>query len=247
MERSNELDRGLATLSGVEYPVNVPDRIKVASPCSAKWELMKGDDQVRFCAECHKHVYNLSAMTRRDAENLLREKDGRICTHYYRRQDSTILTEDCPAGLRVKAARLRRRAGVAFSGLLGFAATAFAQPPTAQKQLIQVEPDSKFTIAGTAKDQMGGVLPGAVATVRDSKSGREVRATSNAKGEFRVESLNSGSYTVTVSLIGFSTFKKEITSRAGDAKIEAVLLLGTTGGPMVPVEPVLSVLPDRLK
>jgi hypothetical protein len=225
----------------------VLDRIRIASPCSAKWELMKGDGQVRFCGECRKHVYNLSAMTRRDAETLLREMDGRVCTHYYRRQDGTILTEDCPAGVRTKATRFRRRAGVAFSGLLGFAATAFAQTPIAQQQLIQVEPDSKLTIAGIAKDQVGGVLPGAVAAVQESKSGREVRATSNSKGEFRVESLSSGSYTVTVSLIGFSTFKKEITLRGGDAKIEAVLLLGTTGGPIVEVEPVLSPLSDKLK
>jgi hypothetical protein len=227
--------------------VNVLDRIKIASPCSAKWELMKGDDQVRFCADCHKHVYNLSALTRRDAESLLREMNGRVCTHFYRRQDGTILTEDCPVGLRAKGARLRRRAGLAFSGLLGFAATAFAQPPTASQQLIQVEPNSKFTIAGITKDQVEGILSGAVVTVRDSKSGREFRTTSNAQGEFRVESLSSAVYIVSVSIPGFSTFKREITLRGGDAKIEAVLLLGTTGGPMFAVEAVLSNLPDRVR
>ena len=38
--------------------------VRVASPCNASWDAMKGDDRVRFCGECQKNVYNLSAMTR---------------------------------------------------------------------------------------------------------------------------------------------------------------------------------------
>ena len=72
------------------------DRIKVASPCSADWNLMKGDDRVRFCSHCEKNVYNLSAMSRAQAEVLLRDKAGELCTRFYRRQDGTILTEDFP-------------------------------------------------------------------------------------------------------------------------------------------------------
>jgi hypothetical protein len=45
------------------------DQIKIASPCSATWEQMVGNDRVRFCAECKKKVFNLSAMTRRDADS----------------------------------------------------------------------------------------------------------------------------------------------------------------------------------
>jgi hypothetical protein len=44
------------------------DQIKIASPCSADWDRMEGTDRVRFCGECKKNVFNLSAMTRRDAE-----------------------------------------------------------------------------------------------------------------------------------------------------------------------------------
>ena len=38
------------------------DQIKIASPCSADWERMEGTDRVRFCAECKKNVFNLSAI-----------------------------------------------------------------------------------------------------------------------------------------------------------------------------------------
>ena len=38
-------------------------RLTIASPCTASWDDMEGDDKVRFCGECELNVYNLSAMT----------------------------------------------------------------------------------------------------------------------------------------------------------------------------------------
>ena len=37
------------------------DRIRVASPCSADWDEMTGNDEVRFCRHCSRHVHDLSA------------------------------------------------------------------------------------------------------------------------------------------------------------------------------------------
>src|SRR5262245_30602687 len=37
-------------------------RLRIASPCSADWDEMTGDDRVRFCGRCRKNVYNLSEM-----------------------------------------------------------------------------------------------------------------------------------------------------------------------------------------
>jgi hypothetical protein len=74
------------------------DNIRVASPCSASWEAMRGDERVRFCGACQKSVYNLSGMTRAEAERLVRETEGRLCVRFYRRRDGTVLTSDCPVG-----------------------------------------------------------------------------------------------------------------------------------------------------
>src|SRR5437867_538664 len=52
---------------------SVLDQIRIASPCSASWDAMEGGDRVRFCAHCQKNVYNLSDMSRREAEKLGRE------------------------------------------------------------------------------------------------------------------------------------------------------------------------------
>ena len=75
--------------------------IRVASPCRADWDKMEGDDRARFCQTCAKNVYNLSSMSKAEAENLIREKEGNLCVRFYQREDGTILTSNCPVGLKI--------------------------------------------------------------------------------------------------------------------------------------------------
>ena len=82
-------------------------QVKVASPCPARWEDMSGDERSRFCLQCNKHVYNLSAMSSRDAAELIRAKEGKLCSRFYRRSDGTMLTADCPVGLERYGRRLK--------------------------------------------------------------------------------------------------------------------------------------------
>ncbi|MBS2015402.1 MAG: hypothetical protein JST00_21115 [Deltaproteobacteria bacterium] len=80
--------------------------LRIASPCSASWEKMTGDDKVRFCGDCKKHVYNVSAMTHLEAEALLEgDPEGQKCVRFFERADGTILTADCPVGVRKKERR----------------------------------------------------------------------------------------------------------------------------------------------
>lgn len=72
--------------------------LKVASPCPADWDAMFGSERVRFCGECKLNVYNLSGMTRDEAESLIINTEGRLCVRFYRRRDGSILTQDCPVG-----------------------------------------------------------------------------------------------------------------------------------------------------
>jgi hypothetical protein len=81
------------------------DNLRIASPCAQSWEEMEGDERVRFCWRCEKNVYNLSALTREEAERLVFEREGRMCARFYRRADGTILTSDCPPGRRRSLAR----------------------------------------------------------------------------------------------------------------------------------------------
>ena len=84
------------------------DVIEVANPCPADWNQMRGSDRVRFCKHCQLNVYNLSAMTREAAEDLVNRREGRLCVGFYRRQDGTVITSDCGGGLRFAARRAWR-------------------------------------------------------------------------------------------------------------------------------------------
>jgi len=87
---------------------NLLDNLYVASPCSIPWESMKGDDTRRTCAGCSKTVYNISDMTKGEAEAFLRKNGTTQCMQIYRRADGTIMTDNCPRALRKIRDRYRQ-------------------------------------------------------------------------------------------------------------------------------------------
>lgn len=93
----------------------VLDNLRVAAPCTASWDAMLGDRQVRTCLECRQNVYDLSELTRAGAEALIREKEGRLCVRYFERADGTILFNDCAVGVRHRRHRRIAAAGLAAS------------------------------------------------------------------------------------------------------------------------------------
>ncbi|MCG3130136.1 MAG: hypothetical protein FLDDKLPJ_00884 [Phycisphaerae bacterium] len=128
----------------MQRDMNVLSNLRVASPCPASWANMTGDDRSRFCGQCNLHVYNLSDMTRDEAESLLRQREGRLCVRYYQRADGTILTRDCPVGLRTVRQRLvNTLAGVAAAlGLFISALTALGRgrPKLSNSDLAELQP-----------------------------------------------------------------------------------------------------------
>ena len=96
--------------------------LEVAEPCTEDWNAMRGDDLNRFCRTCHHNVYDLSAMTREAAEQLVSEAEGRLCIRFYRRADGTVTTVDCApdrmAAMRRTAKKSLALAGAALAGLL---------------------------------------------------------------------------------------------------------------------------------
>lgn len=116
---------------------NPLNNIKIASPCSADWNAMVGDDRQRFCSDCQLNVYNLSGMSQQEAENLLLNSENRLCVRFYRRADGTILTKDCPVGWRAIKQRISKAAtacaSLVFAALSGIGLanlTSFENPKT---------------------------------------------------------------------------------------------------------------------
>ena len=99
---------------------NPLEHVKVAAPCPADWSKMVGDERVRYCDRCSLHVYNLSGMTRREAEAVVTNSEGRLCVRFYRRTDGTILTRNCPVGLSALRRRAAHAATATVTAVLGF-------------------------------------------------------------------------------------------------------------------------------
>jgi hypothetical protein len=94
------------------------DDVQIASPCDVSWSSMEGDSDVRYCGSCKKHVYNLSMMSRAEAEAVLgAAKATEVCVRLYRRADGTVITDDCPVGVR-RRRFWRRTSGLAAAGIL---------------------------------------------------------------------------------------------------------------------------------
>jgi hypothetical protein len=108
------------------------DSIRIASPCTADWNAMRGDARTRHCAQCNLNVHNISQLTSDEAEQVLAKlAEGRVCARFFRRADGTILTKDCPTGLR--AARIKfLKATSRLAAALGLAVLSTAAAKAAQ-------------------------------------------------------------------------------------------------------------------
>ena len=127
-------------MSSFTSPLN---SIKIASPCSADWNAMVGNERQRYCGQCKLNVYNLSGMTRKEAENLIMNSEGRLCARFYRRADGTILTKDCPVGWAAAKKRMSRVwtavASVFITALSGMGIVALTRTDTSPPVMGDIE------------------------------------------------------------------------------------------------------------
>ena len=97
--------RGLANSDARESGIELPN-LRLGFACKQRWDDMVGDDRVRACGGCDRPVFNLSAMTRAEAEAVLATRGLTPCVRFYRRPDGTVMTTDCPTGAQSRGRRL---------------------------------------------------------------------------------------------------------------------------------------------
>ena len=157
LQKTRELDQSARLLSEAKTRAKLPvlDNIRVASPCSADWAKMSGDDRTRHCGDCKKNVYNISELTRDEAEALIVAQEGRLCVRYFQRADGTILLKDCVVGVRRKR---RRRVIVAGAAALiaGGAAIAFAKfrEETREEHVVGKWADESYVQGGIGAEAL---------------------------------------------------------------------------------------------
>lgn len=205
-------------------PVKRLERMRVAAPCPASWQSMSGDDRVRFCDQCQLHVYDISQLTSREATALINSTEGRICGRLYRRADGTILTKDCPTGLRAVRRRLAATAGTAFAALLSLCASALGQSFTytsrqdaGPQQFVTLSrtfrgtspQEGRATLRGVITDPNGVSVPGAEVKLINEKTKGQRTVKADDKGSFELALLEPGAYTLKINFPGFEEYQQE--------------------------------------
>jgi hypothetical protein len=231
--------------------------VQVASPCTADWEGMMGDSRVRHCAQCNLNVYNFSEMTSGEIAQLIAASKGqRLCGRLYRRVDGTILTSDCPVGVRVRIRRVSRRVGTAFAAAMTatVAAAQTARPqPLSLAQIQQAETGVELVLF----DENRAVIGTAQVNVA-SRSGKQVATgRTNGSGRVRFSNLPPDEYFLTIQVSGFNTAKIAVTVPTQQmVAVDATLQVGpaaTVGGiidyeqPLVETQPssTFQLIPER--
>jgi hypothetical protein len=84
----------------------------ISSPCSVKWDDMQADQsniRVRFCGDCKLNVHNLSSLSDEEVVVLLDKKAAgeRVCTYFYRKDDGTLVTDNCPKQMKQMRDRIQ--------------------------------------------------------------------------------------------------------------------------------------------
>jgi hypothetical protein len=118
---------------------------------------MKGDDVTRHCRSCKKNVYDISSLSEDEAIDLINEKEGLLCVKFFQRSDGTILTEDCPVGLRNKIKYAYLRTVLMLFALFGLSSSTSCNEIKAKyfpsEEVIELKGDVCLPI-------MGKVAPG---------------------------------------------------------------------------------------
>jgi hypothetical protein len=220
--------------------------LRIAAPCSASWEEMAGDERVRHCSLCSLNVYNFAEMMGEEVRELLVRTEGRVCARLYRRGDGTVLTRDCPTGLRAVRQRASRAAAAVVAALLSLPSLAFGGT-SCKPRLITHGSKVKLTVERVATAHAAvftGVvrqdrtaLPGVTVTVRDEATNREVATVTDVNGAFTIAALNDGIYRVEAVLPGFTTATMEhLEVNAGEViHVSVALRTAFTMGALAPM------------
>lgn len=190
------------------------DRMRIATPCPVSWEQMTGDNRVRFCDHCQLNVYNIAELTHAEADKLIAATEGRLCARLYRRADGSVLTKDCPVGLRALRLRVSKRVAAMFAAIASLSTAVPGQQQTGTDKAAGCPTQTKITratapnnssaaVVGTTLDPAGAVLPGAKVTLINETTKEERTTITTDKGRFEFTSVAPALYEVRIDFPGF--------------------------------------------
>ncbi len=190
---------------------------------------MVGDDRVRHCAECNLNVYNFAEISGAEVEELIANREGRLCARFYQRRDGTILTKDCPVGFQMKVRRISRVAGAALVAIMGVGGAA-AQTTTPKVPSIAADrKQTESELILELFDPSNALVAGAHVQILDQSGVERAKGTTNQAGKFRTN-LAPGIYKLSIESPGFINPRHAIEIKPNEAvEVHVVLNLATMG------------------
>jgi hypothetical protein len=230
------------------------DRINIASPCSADWDEMLGNEQVRFCRHCSLYVHDLSNITRKDAVKLVSASNGKLCLRYYRRPDGAVHTATRAEPVARIKRRLSRLAAGAFTATLSLASNAAAQSmqSTERSPLVTISPATAgdhlrpaisegqtTSLAGTVSDPTEAVVTGAKVILLNERTGQVQSVDTNDEGKYQFQNVEAGAYKLKIEAPGFAAYRNDSVVLQGgrEGRADATLEPGMAQGGMVVITP----------
>lgn len=193
-------------MPSLAYNDSVNSRFAIVSPCPKRWGDLHGDERKRHCDVCQRSVHAIERYSIEEWDQIWRESEGRVCG---------FLGGESPAKLRSRRVVL---AGAFITAI---------SPLMAQNGRVRVRvSDAAGAVVTTAEVSLLGA---------DGKATEKFRA--NASGETVWTDLPMGDCRFAVDAPGFKRLPLTVTLHSGaEVKIDAVLELGSLGGPVIVAE-----------
>jgi len=198
------------------------DSVKVKNPCTEDWDEMHGNDRIRFCSHCSKHVNNLSEMTRKEAMRLVRKSNGSLCVRYVQ-NPATRQPMFAEQLLQITRRTPAFAAGV-MTASIALSGGAYAQGGTSSPNSfvidgqevenvlkgIKPEGSNSGRITGTVTDPNGAVIPQALVSLTNEDTSEYRFTTASMEGYYEFTDLVDGKYKLKIEAGGFEV--REISS-----------------------------------
>lgn len=150
----------------------VLDRVMVAAPCTVSWDEMAGNsDKIRFCNLCQLNVYNAREMTEGELIDLLSKEGPRPCLRLFRRADGTIITDNCPVGLR----KIRNGARRVWQAIAAACAMVFSVVSSGSHEVEAKTPKAPSSALSELKSPRDDRVLKCVQRARAASNGRNLR------------------------------------------------------------------------
>jgi hypothetical protein len=136
----------------VDSTRNIINNLKIASPCPMMWSDMQRtpEEAIRFYGDYRKNVYDVSKMSARETALIVQKAEisgASTCMQLYQRADGTIITDDCPVGLRrIRDGFRKLRSAAATFVVFLCAQSVFAQGKDSSAQSKTIETRGRVAV-----------------------------------------------------------------------------------------------------